>query len=195
MRGMYGYRRRRFATRHVSATDKRVADFAADLDGDDEDYETRSAAFQRFRRELLEAEREAVLRLRSEGRSGTRSCARSNATSTSKTHAWRLEGWRCATLRRRSTLENGIRRGFRAMGRGKGRGKIAALLLAMLLAMLLLNLTGGACLSQGTQEQNRPAERQNPAEEDAKEANKNVAKQMEETGKEAEAEEGKEAAK
>src|SRR5215211_5186627 len=28
----------------------------ADLDGDDEDYETRSAAFQRFRRELLEAE-------------------------------------------------------------------------------------------------------------------------------------------
>lgn len=56
MRSMYGYRRRRFATRHASATDKRVADFAADLDGDDEDYETRSAAFQRFRRELLEAE-------------------------------------------------------------------------------------------------------------------------------------------
>ena len=69
MRGMYGYRRR-FATRHASATDKRVADFAADLDGDDEDYETRSAAFQRFRRELLEAEREAVLRLRSEGKIG-----------------------------------------------------------------------------------------------------------------------------
>ena len=70
MRGMYGYRRRRFATRHASATDKRVADFAAHLDGDDEDYETRSAAFQRFRRELLEAEREAVLRLRSEGKIG-----------------------------------------------------------------------------------------------------------------------------
>jgi monovalent cation/hydrogen antiporter len=70
MRGMYGYRRRRFATRHASATDKRVADFAADLDGDHEDYETRSAAFQRFRRELLEAEREAVLRLRSEGKIG-----------------------------------------------------------------------------------------------------------------------------
>jgi hypothetical protein len=79
----------------------------------------------------------------------------------------------------------------RGMRRGKGRSKIAALLLAM----LLLNLTGGACLSQGTQEQNRPAERQNPAKEDATEANKNVAKQMEETGKEAEAEEGKEAAK
>jgi Na+/H+ antiporter len=70
MRGMYGYRRRRFATRHASAADKRIADFAVDLDGDDEDYETRSAAFQRFRRELLEAEREAVLRLRSEGRIG-----------------------------------------------------------------------------------------------------------------------------
>jgi hypothetical protein len=69
MRGMYGYRRR-FATRHTSATDKRVADFAANLHGDDEDYETRSAAFQRFRRELLEAEREAVLRLRSEGKIG-----------------------------------------------------------------------------------------------------------------------------
>jgi monovalent cation/hydrogen antiporter len=70
MRGMYGYRHRRFATRHATATDKRVADFAADFDGDDEDYETRSEAFQRFRRELLEAEREAVLRLRSEGRIG-----------------------------------------------------------------------------------------------------------------------------
>jgi hypothetical protein len=37
---------------------------------DDEDYEARSANFQRLRRELLEAEREAVLRLRSEGRIG-----------------------------------------------------------------------------------------------------------------------------
>ena len=71
------------------------------------------------------------------------------------------------------------------------RGKIAALLLVM----LILNLTGSACLSQGTQEQNRPAERQNPAEEDAKEGNKNVAKEMEETGKEAESQAGKEAAK
>ena len=72
-----------------------------------------------------------------------------------------------------------------------GRAKIAALLLAM----LILTLPGSACLSQGTQEQNRPAERQNSAKEDATEANKNVAKQMEETGKEAEAEEGKVAAK
>jgi hypothetical protein len=71
------------------------------------------------------------------------------------------------------------------------RGKIAALLLAM----LILNLTGSACLSQGTQEQNRPAESQNSAEADAKEVNKNVAKEMEEAGKEAEAERGKEAQK
>ena len=72
MRGMYGYRRRRFATRHASVSDKRVSDFAAELgDGsDDEDYEARSANFQRLRRELLEAEREAVLRLRSEGKIG-----------------------------------------------------------------------------------------------------------------------------
>ena len=69
---MYGYRRRLCATRHAGATDKRVADFAADLEAydDDEDPETRSAAFQRLRRELLEAEREAVLRLKSEGRIG-----------------------------------------------------------------------------------------------------------------------------
>ena len=72
-----------------------------------------------------------------------------------------------------------------------GRGKIAALLLAM----LILNLTGSACLYQGTQEQNRPAESQNSAEADAKEVNKNVAKQMEETGKEAETARGKEAKK
>jgi hypothetical protein len=37
---------------------------------DDEEYEARSANFQRLRRELLEAEREAVLRLRSEGKIG-----------------------------------------------------------------------------------------------------------------------------
>ena len=71
------------------------------------------------------------------------------------------------------------------------RGKIAALLLAM----LILNLTGGACLSQGTQEQNRPAESQNSAEEDAKEENKEIAKEMEKTGKEEESEAGKEVAK
>ena len=72
-----------------------------------------------------------------------------------------------------------------------GRGKIAALLLAM----LILNLTGSACLSQGTQEQNRPAESQNAAEEDRQEANKNVAPEMEETGKKEETARGKEAEK
>lgn len=59
MRGLYGYRRRRFVARHNGAPG----------DGE-EDLEGRSADFQRFRRELLEAEREAVLRLRSEGKIG-----------------------------------------------------------------------------------------------------------------------------
>jgi flagellar basal body-associated protein FliL len=44
------------------------------------------------------------------------------------------------------------------------KGKIAVLLLAI----LVLNLSVAACgfTSQGSQEQNRPAENQNPAEED-----------------------------
>ena len=63
MRGIYGYRRRRFAARHDGA-------LGHNEDGEEEDLESRSAAFQRFRRELLEAERDAVLRLRSEGKIG-----------------------------------------------------------------------------------------------------------------------------
>lgn len=63
MRGIYGYRRRRFAARHDGA-------LGQNEDGEEEDLESRSAAFQRFRRELLEAERDAVLRLRSEGKIG-----------------------------------------------------------------------------------------------------------------------------
>lgn len=66
MRSLYDYRRRRFATR-------RNGDEGAvrDVDGSgEEDYEARSEAFKRFRRELIEAEREAVLRLRSEGKIG-----------------------------------------------------------------------------------------------------------------------------
>jgi monovalent cation/hydrogen antiporter len=60
MRGLYDYRRRRFAAL--------AADGGFDEDGDHEDYEERSAAFQHLRRELLEAERSALLRLRSEGK-------------------------------------------------------------------------------------------------------------------------------
>ncbi|QIN79306.1 Na+/H+ antiporter [Rubrobacter marinus] len=59
MRGLYGYRRRRFVARHVGSYE----------DGE-EDLEERSSDFQRFRRELLEAERAAVLRMRSEGKIG-----------------------------------------------------------------------------------------------------------------------------
>jgi Na+/H+ antiporter len=62
MRGLYDYRRRRFGAL--------TAEGSFDEDGDDEDYEERSAAFQRLRRELLEAERSVLLRLRSEGKIG-----------------------------------------------------------------------------------------------------------------------------
>lgn len=59
MRGVYEYRRRRFAAR-----------FAGQQEDDEEygDYEERSLAYQRFRRELLSAERTALIQLRSEGR-------------------------------------------------------------------------------------------------------------------------------
>jgi monovalent cation/hydrogen antiporter len=57
MRDLYEYRHRRFAARHSEQTES-----------GEEDYEERSLAYQRFRRELLGAERAALLRLRSEGR-------------------------------------------------------------------------------------------------------------------------------
>jgi monovalent cation/hydrogen antiporter len=54
LRGLYGFRRSRFAAR---------------FDGDDDgEIERRSADYQRLRRELLEAEREAVVELRRIGR-------------------------------------------------------------------------------------------------------------------------------
>ena len=73
------------------------------------------------------------------------------------------------------------------------KAKIAALLSAI----LVLSPGMGACgfTSQGSQEQQRPAERQNSAEEDAIEENKEPQKVMEETGKDEETEEGKEAEK
>jgi CPA1 family monovalent cation:H+ antiporter len=56
MRGLYDYRRSRFAAR---------------FDGEDEDgLEERSAAFQRLSRELLRAQRATLIRLRNEGRIG-----------------------------------------------------------------------------------------------------------------------------
>ena len=56
MRGLYGFRRDRFSER-----------IDAEADGS---IEERSAAYQRLRRELLEAERGAVVELRREGRIG-----------------------------------------------------------------------------------------------------------------------------
>jgi monovalent cation/hydrogen antiporter len=56
VRGLYNYRRSRFAAR---------------FDGDDEDgLEERSAAFQRLSRELLRAQRATLIRLRNEGHIG-----------------------------------------------------------------------------------------------------------------------------
>jgi monovalent cation/hydrogen antiporter len=58
MRDLYQYRRRRFSALHSGQSES-----GEEIDG----YEERSLAYQRFRRELLGAEREALLRLRSEG--------------------------------------------------------------------------------------------------------------------------------
>jgi len=57
MRELYEYRRRRFAARYDGQPEN----------GEEDGYEERSAAYQRFRQELLGAEREALLRLRNEG--------------------------------------------------------------------------------------------------------------------------------
>jgi len=54
MRGLYNFRRSRFAARFD--------------DQDDGGIEERSLAYQRLRRELLDAERQAVVALRREGR-------------------------------------------------------------------------------------------------------------------------------
>jgi monovalent cation/hydrogen antiporter len=56
MRRFYEFRRRRFAARLEGQSE----------DGD-EDYEERSQAYQSFRRDLLDAERAALLRLRDQG--------------------------------------------------------------------------------------------------------------------------------
>ena len=56
MRGLYDWRRRRFAARIGDGDD-----------GDDGDYEERSADFQRLRRELLDAERRSLVELRNRG--------------------------------------------------------------------------------------------------------------------------------
>jgi hypothetical protein len=59
IRNFYEFRRRRFATRIAGQPEN------SEEDGDPEE---RSLAFQRFRRELLGAERAALLELRNQGR-------------------------------------------------------------------------------------------------------------------------------
>ena len=58
LRGLYDYRRRRFANLLGES----------DGDGDGIDYEDRTGAFMRLRTELLRAERDTLLRLRNERR-------------------------------------------------------------------------------------------------------------------------------
>jgi NhaP-type Na+/H+ or K+/H+ antiporter len=55
VRGLYGYRRNRFSAR---------------FHGDEDGIEERSAAYQRFMRELLRAQRRTLIDLRNEGRIG-----------------------------------------------------------------------------------------------------------------------------
>ena len=59
--GAYLYRRRRFTARVPDG------DFDGGIDGDGIDYETRSEAYQRLQRALLDAQRETLIELRDRG--------------------------------------------------------------------------------------------------------------------------------
>ncbi len=61
VRGAFTYRQRRFAAR------SRGGEFDGGIDGDGIDYETRSEAYQRLVRDLLEAQRSTVIELRDRG--------------------------------------------------------------------------------------------------------------------------------
>jgi flagellar basal body-associated protein FliL len=65
------------------------------------------------------------------------------------------------------------------------KAKIVVVLLAILILVLSVSISACGFTSQGSQEQNRPAENQNPAEEDKTEPIlKTPEKSMEEAGKE-----------
>ena len=61
MRGAFRYRQRRFSAR------SREGEFDGGIDGDGIDYETRSEAYQRLVRDLIEAQRATVISLRDAG--------------------------------------------------------------------------------------------------------------------------------
>ena len=61
VRGAYTYRQRRFTARRVDG------EFDGGIEGDGIDYETRSEAYQRLVRELLDAQRSALIELRDSG--------------------------------------------------------------------------------------------------------------------------------
>jgi CPA1 family monovalent cation:H+ antiporter len=64
MRAQYEYRTRRFASRFT------------DIDGDDTDYDARSEQYQRAVREVLQAQREAIVAMRNEGAISSETMAR-----------------------------------------------------------------------------------------------------------------------
>ncbi len=61
VRGAYTYRQRRLSARSPRG------DFDGGIDGDGIDYETRSEAYQRLVREVLDAQRDTVIRMRDRG--------------------------------------------------------------------------------------------------------------------------------
>ncbi len=61
IRGLHRYRQRRFGARSSEG------EFDGGIDGDGIDYETRSEAYQRLQREVIEAQRERVIELRDRG--------------------------------------------------------------------------------------------------------------------------------
>lgn len=77
VRGLYEYRRRRFGVRVDG--------------GDGADIEHRSSAYQRLQREIIESQRETLVRLRNERVISDEVMRRSSATSTSRTRGWRSE--------------------------------------------------------------------------------------------------------
>lgn len=64
MRAMYEYRTRRFQSRFV------------DIDGDDTDYDARSEQYQRAVREVLQAQRDAIVEMRNAGTISSETMAR-----------------------------------------------------------------------------------------------------------------------
>lgn len=92
MRSLYEFRRRRFAARSAGQTEN------SEEDGD---YEERSVAYQRLKRELLDAERTELLRLRNQDRLSDETRRRIERDLDLKTRAVRFSTATWSTLIRR----------------------------------------------------------------------------------------------